>query len=672
VRPFHETDANSRKSAIIMSVAHSLIRRFVKNPVGTRTFTWAPTLSICVMAASLLAFLPGGLFRFAWAKIVVVLVALGAGLLAGRTTQAGGGRLPRSTAVLLGAGSAILLLAALLSPSPAAALLGRWPRYEGALVLAVYAAAMVLGAKVLGASDSPGSWQVLHGALAVVSLPLAVICTLESAGLRPLGGAADLRPGATLGNASDQGLVGVMIAAVLALPSLERGRSSWLLRTGCAAGALIAVLSGSRAALMALLAVIVVCVIGVFLARRGLTRRLTWRVMATAGGSVAGLALFAFLIPGARDRFFYGDTVTGRWLLWQQTLEMAQDRGWFGVGPSGFVDVFPSYQTQQWAVQTGGDFPPDSPHSWLMQALMAGGIPLLILALLLAVSTVRTAVVRIRSAEGAHRNALIGAFAAVAGYGVGLLAGFTSPGTTPLAAFICGGLLASTVRRAPVLPAGVREWTERPPARAAALATGALSVIGGLVLAVPAAAAELPMAAGAAAAGHGDIAQAEHHFQTAYALRPWDSDTALLAAQAFAGPAAEGNPAAAKHAVEWAKVSLTRTPDSVEAGLALSIGYINSGDIPAAKQRLDELVARAPYTSALYVQRGIAAFGLGQPDLSIADLQTAAEQSPSSPIPWQVLARVYERVGQEGNAAHAQEQADRLSALQNPSQELQK
>jgi predicted Zn-dependent protease len=72
-------------------------------------------------------------------------------------------------------------------------------------------------------------------------------------------------------------------------------------------------------------------------------------------------------------------------------------------------------------------------------------------------------------------------------------------------------------------------------------------------------------------------------------------------------------------------------------------------------------VRRAPYTSTLYVQRGIAAFGLGQPYESIADLQIAAEQSPSSPIPWQVLARVYERVGQHANAAQAQEQANRLS-----------
>ena len=645
----------------------------MKNPVGVRTFTWAPALSICVMVGSLLAFLPGGLFRFAWAKVVVVLIALGAGLLAGRANRPGGGLLPRSTTVLLGAGSVVLLIAALLSPSPAAALFGRWPRYEGGVVLAVYAATLVLGAKVLGGADSTSRWQVLHRALAVVSLPLAVICVLESAGLRPLGGAADLRPGATLGNASDQGLVGVMIAGALALPSLQPGKSSWLLRTGCAAGILIAVLSGSRAALLGLVAVAIVCALGVFPASRtskqSTTKSPFWKGTAAVGGSLAGMALLVFLIPGARDRLFYGDTVTGRWLLWQQTLEMAWEKPWFGVGPSGFVDVFPGFQTQQWAVQTGGDFPPDSPHSWLLQALLSGGFPLLLLALFLAVSTLRTAVVRIRSADGTHRNTLIGALAAVVGYGVGLLTGFTSPGTTPLAAFLCGGLLASTLVAPAPRPetrksekSKLRRWPQTPAARTAATASGALALVGGLIFAVPAAAAEWPMAAGVSAAGNGNIAEAQRQFQAAQALRPWDSDTALLAAQAFAGPAAEGDPEAAARAVEWAKVSLARTPDSVEAGLALAIGQLNSGDIPEAKQQLDGLISRAPYTSGLYVQRGIAWFGLGQPEQSIADLRTAAGQSPSSPVPWQVLARVYQRVGQEGNAAQAQQEADRLAA----------
>jgi predicted Zn-dependent protease len=168
------------------------------------------------------------------------------------------------------------------------------------------------------------------------------------------------------------------------------------------------------------------------------------------------------------------------------------------------------------------------------------------------------------------------------------------------------------------------------------------------------------MAAGARSARDGNLPQADREFKTAYALRPWDSDTALLAAQAFAGPATSGNKEAAAHTIEWAKISLAKTPDSVEAGLALSIGYINSGDLSTAKQQLDRLISRAPYTTGLYVQRGIANFGLGRPDQSIADLRTAASQSPFSPEPWQIMARIYERLGLLDQAKTAQARANAL------------
>lgn len=634
----------------------------MKNFLGVRTFAWAPPLSLCAMAASLVVYLPGGLFRFAWAKVVVVLVALGAGFLAGLPYQVGEcrpGRLPQVIVVFLCTCFGILLLAALLSPNPAASLLGRWPRYEGGLVLAAYAAALVVGARILGGTESAARWQVLHRALAVVALPLALVCILESAGARPLGGVADLRPGATLGNASDQGLAGVLIAAVLGLPALQSREHALLLRVGCAAGVLIAVLSGSRAALLGLLVAITISVLGVAISRRHSKRR----VVAAATASLVGLALLVLLLPGMRDRVFYAETVTGRWLLWQQTVKLALERPWLGAGPSGFVDLFPSYQTQEWATKTGGDFPTDSPHSWLLQALVAGGIPLLLLAILLAAAAVIAAVNRIRSTDGMQRATLIGALAAVGGYGVGLLTGFTSPGTTPLAALVCGGLIAKDLAR----PArGPHAPTPGLVPRNSTTVAAALAVAGGLVFAVPAAAAELPMAAGVSAVRQGNIPEAQQHFEAAKGLRPWDSDTAMLAAQAFAGPASEGDPVAAARAVYWARKSLARTPESIEAGLALSIGYINSGDVPAARKMLDELVARAPYTSALYVQRGIAAFGLGQLDQSIADLRTAASQSPKSPVAWQVLARVYQRTGQDGKAALAQGHADRLLNAQKP------
>ncbi|MHA7168515.1 O-antigen ligase family protein [Arthrobacter bambusae] len=604
------------------------------------------------MSGSVLVFLPEGLFRFGWPKILVLLLALGAGLFVGP-----GSRMPRSVRMVMSAGAAVLLVAALSSANPAAALLGRWPRYEGVLVLGVYAGLMVLGAKVLGGTEQSRRWSVMLRALTGVSVILAGVSSLESMGMRPLGGAADLRPGATLGNASDQGLVGLMITAVLALPAVRGGRPSWFLSLGCVAAVLTTVLSGSRAALLGLIIAIIILVLGVVCGERRIDRR----TVTTAISAVAGVGLLILLIPGLRDRLMTGSTVTGRWLLWGQSLKMAADHVWTGVGPSGFVDVFPSYQSQEWAIQTGGDFPPDSPHLWLLQALLAGGVPLLVLALLLSASILAAGVQRIRTADRPQRTILIGVFAAMAGYGVGLLTGFTSPGTAPLAAFLCGGLIASTAKQAPFLGAKLGLTAEKLRSGPLGVTLGAGAIAAGLAIALPAAAAEWPMDTGARLARDGDIAGAEHQFQSAYSLRPWDSDTALLAAQAFAGPAADGNPEAAARAVEWAKISLVGTPGSIEAGLALSIGYMHTGNLHVAKDHLDALITRAPYTTELYIQRGVANFGLGDLKQSLTDLQTAASQSPASPLPWSIMGSIYDRIGDHDKASAVRLKADQIT-----------
>lgn len=619
-----------------------------------RITAWAPDrtamLSLVMVAGSVLVFLPGGLFRFSWAKVLVLLLALGVGLWTPRS-----GRLPHSANLALGLGAVALVLAALFSADPEGSFLGRWPRYEGVLVLGIYAGVLALGAKLLGGAQQGARWSTLYRSLAVASLILALVSSLESLGLRPLGGIADLRPGATLGNASDQGLVGMMLAVVLALPSLRDGGSKWLLRGGVAAAVLTTVLSGSRAALLGLVLAIITAVL-MDLAVNKRQPRLT---VGAGMGALLVVGALVLAIPETRDRLLASGTVSGRWLLWQLSLNMVKDHPWTGVGPSGFVDAFPRYQTLEWAVEAGGDFPADSPHMWPLQALLVGGIPLLLIAVVVAASVIGIAVLRIRAAaETEHRINLIGAFAALTGYGTGLMAGFTSPGTTPLAALLCGALIGTALPPSPprLRWAPLSAWRNRP----AAVIASTVAVCAGLILAVPAAAAEWPMAAGARSARDGNLPQADREFKTAYALRPWDSDTALLAAQAFAGPATSGNKEAAAHTIEWAKISLAKTPDSVEAGLALSIGYINSGDLSTAKQQLDRLISRAPYTTGLYVQRGIANFGLGRPDQSIADLRTAASQSPFSPEPWQIMARIYERLGLLDQAKTAQARANAL------------
>ncbi|WP_427018369.1 O-antigen ligase family protein [Pseudarthrobacter sp. P1] len=614
----------------------------------------AGAVSLCLIAASLVAYQPGGLFRFTWIKIVVLLVALGFGLFAARKA-----RLPGAAIAVLWIGSGVLFVAIARSVDPLASFVGRWPRYEGAATLGLYLAMLALGARLLGGGGSVAAWALLHRVLAVASLALATISLLEAVGLRPLGGAADLRPGATLGNATDQGLVGVMIAGLLSRPALMRGGTwRWLLRSGLAAAVLTAVLSGSRAALLGL---VLVAATGALFGFGDKKARLFPRA-GIAIGSILALTLLVVFSAGTRERLFSPDTVSGRWLLWQQSLMLIKDHWLAGLGPSGFVDAIPGYETRQWAQQFGDSFPPDSPHMWILQALVAGGVPLLVSACALGILVLRYAVEQIRNAPDKQSRAnLVGAFAAVIAYGAGLLTHFSSPGTTPLALLVCGGLIATTTAPSGrLIPDRLRTLMSAKRFAAARTIGAATALAAALAVAVPATIAEWPMAAGARAVGTGDTALAEQHFQLAYQLRPWDSDTALLAAQAFAGDATNGDQAAATHAVEWASISTARTPDSVEAGLALAIGHIYSGDLAAGRDVLDALIIKAPNSSGLYTQRGVAEFGLGEPERSISDLKTAASLSPDSPTPLRILAQVYERLGEVDNATEAAARADQL------------
>jgi O-antigen ligase/Flp pilus assembly protein TadD len=617
-----------------------------------RVRVFAPQVCLWLMASSVLVCQPGGLFRFTWIKVVWVLVALGIGALA-----CAGGRLPRGIRRVLGAITLVLAVSVAFSANPMSSFLGRWPRFEGALVIALYFAVFVLGAKVLGGSAGTRNWATFRTALTPAVVIVCVISAFEAAGARPLGGAADLRPGATLGNATDQGIIGVLASAVLALPAL-RGRD-WPARIGLAAAVLTTVLSGSRAAILGLLAVVVL----VTATAAATTARGRKRAIGAGAGALVALGAAAFAIPVARERLFSADTVNGRWLLWNESLKLVADHPWAGVGPNGFVDAITGYHSLEWAVRVGTTFPPDSPHSWLLQAATVGGVPLLLGTALLACLILRGARQSIRAAEpGVHRDNLIGALAAVAAYGFMLLTAFTSPATTPLAAFICGGLVSTS--RAAVRPVGPSSKAA-PAARGGrpfpALATGVLVTVG-LASAVPAAVGEWPMARAASAVAAGDLTTAENQFQRAYSLRPWDSDTALLAAQAFAGPAADGDAVAAHHAVEWARISLERTPGSSEAGLALAIGYINSGNLQQGKNTLDGVIAHSPSDSAPYLHRGVANFGLGHVEGSLSDLAAAAERAPESAEPWTIMARIYGRLGDAEAASKAQTRADALGA----------
>ncbi len=72
------------------------------------------------------------------------------------------------------------------------------------------------------------------------------------------------------------------------------------------------------------------------------------------------------------------------------------------------------------------------------------------------------------------------------------------------------------------------------------------------------------MKAGSDLAAGGDIPKATQEFERAKALRPWDQDIDLLAAQAFAVRAVTGDTTAAAAATTWARAAVERNPSSME------------------------------------------------------------------------------------------------------------
>lgn len=619
--------------------------------------TLFPGLCVLLTALSILAVQSGGLFRFVWIKITVVILAVLFGVL-----SPAGAAVPRLLKVFLAASAGWIFLAMALAGDSWPSLVGRWPRYEGLLTISLYLAAFVVGAKVLGGNRSVPRWRALRFSLAAVALPLLIVSIMESFGLRPLGGGLDVRPGATLGNATDQGLIGIMIAGVLsAQVSCERGWQLWLGRAGLAAAATVVVLSGSRAALAGLA---LVAILGAVLWARGRSRSPLVTVLGPCV-TVTGLALIVLIVPPTRERLLGTATVDGRWLLWDRSLALVRDNLWFGVGPSNFVDALPPYLNDVWASSVGDSFPTDSPHNWILQSLAAGGIPLLLLVLGCTAAAAWCFYGRLREVPDPdlRRQLLVGGVAVVA-YALALLTHFTSIGTTALAVLLCGGLVGRDRDASTVGSAG----PARMPPKLAVTGPfvqrlgGIVFVCGCLSVAVPATLAEWSMGAGAEAARTGEVEKAEQSFRVSRSLRPWDSDTALLAAQAFAGPATTGNQSAAQHAVEWGRLALDATPHSHEAGLALAVGLIYSGEMGDAKELLDRLLSEAPSSTSLYIQRGVANYGLGRPAESIRDLQKAASLDPALEEPWRILSAIYERLGDTAAAQAARERVNALNS----------
>ena len=495
-------------------------------------------LALWLMAASVLVWVPGGYSRFVLAKLLVVAMAAVVGATVPRD-----GRLPRSLVLGLVVGTGLLTVAALVGETPVASLVGRFPRYEGLPVLGLYVAAAWLGARI-GGRGAARAVQLGH-ALSGMAVVLAVAALLDLGDESPLGPSTLARSGSLLGNATDQGLVAMMAALVVA-GALEVRRDGLLL-AGLAGGVVTVGLSGSRVAM-------VLTALG--LLALALRRRRLRRPVLVA---VAGLVAVALAVPGTRERLSSSATGRGRLEQWQLTLDLVFDHPVLGVGPSRYVDAVGRYETPEFVAFTGPRTLADSPHDVLLQAAVAGGLPLLICFLVLVALVVRRAVPVVRE----HPESA-GVLIAVAAYGVAVLANPTAAGPTCLAALLTGVLVAEPATHAE------RVWVRH--GIVVALAAGAVVVAASCV-------GEIRLGRGVddARAGRGDKAHAA--LDAAQTWRPWDSDVGLIGAQASVANDPE-------RARELARRSLRSTPDSYEALVALAVAELRLGDDDAARRHL--------------------------------------------------------------------------------------
>lgn len=599
------------------------------------------------LVASPLLVIPGGLFRFVLPKISLLFLVVVLGLVSHSEV-----RLGRRVGFVLVSLPVLFLIAALASGNPIAAILGRWPRYEGLPVLILYAGLVVVGSRILGGRSAGQNRNFLLNGISVSTIALAPIAVLESLGLRPLGGEGDVRPGATMGNATDLGLVGLVIFLLL-LP-----RALWmknrLVQWGALSAGLVAITSGSRACILVMV-VVGLLMVGFRGYQQAKGRRPVLAV-AVVLGFIGGVAALVWLIPAVSGRLLSPGTVSGRLYLWEASLKVLRQGNFFGIGGSQFVDALPLHLSDDFAKNVGTEFPADSPHMLPLQLLSAGGILLLLAFAALVCAVMIRAINRIRTpASREQRLFLVGSLAALSGYGLALLTHFTSPGTMALVCVLAGAVLGTVTARNETAPTA-----QKKPRTVTARWSLAGLVLVGAFLSGAAAIAEVPMKSGSELSAGGNVPQATKAFEAAKALRPWDMDIDLLAAQAFAKQAVQGNGPAAAATLSWAGSATERNPSSAEALTALAVGQLGTSDLTAARQTLDELIERSPWTSEPYLLRGLAKASDQDLAGAIADVDRSAALTPNPGRALQLLSALYVEAGEPGKAAEVEARLARL------------
>ena len=609
-------------------VSATPLHRIWRRTAALRPADWA----VILLFLSPAVIIPEALDRFVFGKLVVA--ALGAGL---AFLAPACGRMTTTVRILLGASAAVLALSSVLSVAPQSALLGRAPLSEGVLVLSAYLLAGLSGGRLLGPGREARTLDSALAAMACCAVLVGLLAIAESTGLRPLSSNLD-RPGSLLGNASDEGALAVLYIGPLMASAIITRRT--LSIVGACAAMLTIVLSASRGAILGL--VVVLLVVAAISSRRP---RL-WAISAVA--AAAGLAM---AVPFTRDRIFgltplANQTVSGRTLLWQETLALIGRHPILGVGPSQLENAIVSEHTLRWQEEVGPANPPASPHNWILQAAVAGGPLLVALAFALVLMTCRAAWHQIRSGDEFYA---VGTIAGLAGYAVALLFHFTAPSTTIPAAVLAGSLLAVNP---PPVRAARDAWVRRGSVAAAVLLAACFFL---------ASLAEIYLRFGDEDVARGRFADANRAYTAARLLRRWDVDLPAYVLHQFVARAASGSTGAVPYAASWARrVGPVEHDEQVAQNLAALAE--SKADYTDAAAILDRELHVDPNDPTLLLQRGVLYAQQGQNAQAESSLRRAAAIAPNDPEPWHDLGILYAAEGRSADAAAARATAQRLQA----------
>jgi hypothetical protein len=575
-----------------------------------------------------IALLPGLYNRWAWPTLLCIAAAALFAVWVRST-----GRMPRSVLVWILALAVALAVAALLGAIPASQLLGRAPRYEGAVTLPVYLGAAWGAARLLGPRASAEAHRHAVRAAAVAASLLAIVAVLESVGARPI--ESDLaRPGSLAGNATDQGILGVIYLATLGSVALgawrRTGRPAWWAIGGVVAAAAAIATSASRAAILAG-AVVIIALVARWIATS--SNRSRDAVIATS--VLVIVVAVVMVIPLTRARLlgesgFAGQTIADRLYIWQYAWSLFLTHPWLGVGPSGFADAVTPGFADEWFTRAGVGAILDSPHNIVLQALTAGGIVGISLAAGLAVTIVARGIGALGSAAGARRDLLIGSFVAVGAASLALLTHVTSPVTlVPLATLV--GVLVAAEPRPP----------ERRGSRWAMTAVGAVWIVALGIATI----ADAALLAGRTSVVRGDLPGSLSAFDTAAALRPWDPDVALVAAESLGSAVENGLAGAADPADVWARSALESLPSSSRAHFVAGMVASIRGEYARAQGELEAAARLSPADPRAHHEAGVAAMFAGDLEGARMQLERAVELAPESAESWRALHDVCERIG---------------------------